>query len=147
MILTIRGHLFKCWRDLWKHALDTIGFPGSRGSFRSETRMASKPLRRLQCRSITWTAPLPIPFSSIYGFTITRHNEWFNGTEICSDVCVEPELQPVSGEELSSNVQDGARLDIACNGFWGGRFERTYLDVQVHTQDRSNTPTVTKSMN
>ncbi len=32
---------------------------------------------------------------------------------------------------LSANVQDGARLDIACNGFWGGRFERTYLDVRV----------------
>ena len=47
---------------------------------------------------------------------------------------LEPELQPVSGEELiglSANVQDGARLDIACNGFWGGRFERTYLDVRV----------------
>ncbi|XP_064400133.1 uncharacterized protein LOC135346443 [Halichondria panicea] len=73
------------------------------------------------------------------GFTITRHNEIRDLTanlltEICSDVCVEPELQPVSGEELiglSANVQDGARLDIACNGFWGGRFERTYLDVRV----------------
>ncbi len=70
------------------------------------------------------------------GFTITRHNDLTANllTEICSDVCVEPELQPVSGEELiglSSNVQDGVRLDIACNGFWGGRFERTYLDVRV----------------
>ena len=31
----------------------------------------------------------------------------------------------------SSNAQDGARLDIAANGFWGGRFERTYFDVRV----------------
>ena len=39
-----------------------------------------------------------------------------------------------AGESLtgaSSNAQDGARLDIAANGFWGGRFERTYFDVQV----------------
>ena len=26
---------------------------------------------------------------------------------------------------------DGARLDIAANGFWGGRYERTFLDVRV----------------
>jgi len=40
----------------------------------------------------------------------------------------------LTGEALtgsSSNTQDGARLDIATNGFWGGRFERTYFDVRV----------------
>ena len=55
-------------------------------------------------------------------------------TEVCSDVHIEPDLQPVEGElltGLSANVQDGARLDIAANGFWGGRFERTYFDVRV----------------
>ena len=31
----------------------------------------------------------------------------------------------------SSNAQDGARLDIAANGFWGGRFERIFFDVRV----------------
>ena len=31
----------------------------------------------------------------------------------------------------TSDVQDGARLDIAANGFWGGRFERTYFDVRI----------------
>ena len=43
-------------------------------------------------------------------------------------------LQPVTDEALSgatANLQDGARLDIAVNAFWGGRFERTYLDVEV----------------
>ena len=42
-------------------------------------------------------------------------------TEVCSDVCFEPDLQPAGGEELSgssSNTQDGVRLDIAANGFW-----------------------------
>ena len=55
---------------------------------------------------------------------------------VCSDVCIEPELQPITGESLtgaSSNVQDGAHLDIAANSFWGGRFERTYFDVPVST--------------
>ena len=40
----------------------------------------------------------------------------------------------MTGEVLSratSNAQDGARLDIATNGFWGGRYERTFFDVWV----------------
>ena len=73
------------------------------------------------------------------GFPTIRHNEIRDLTanlltEVCSDVCVEPELQPITGETLTgatSNAQDGARLDIAANGFWGGRFERTYFDVRV----------------
>ena len=53
-----------------------------------------------------------------------RHNE-IRGltanllTEVCSQVCVEPELQPVHS---SSNIQEGARLDIAANGFWREMF-------------------------
>ena len=31
----------------------------------------------------------------------------------------------------SANRQDGARLDIAANGFWGGSCERTFFDVRV----------------
>ena len=68
-----------------------------------------------------------------------RHNEIRDLTaiilsEVCSDVCIEPDLQPLSGEVLtgaSSIVQDGAHLNIAANGVWGGRFERTYIDVRV----------------
>ena len=50
-------------------------------------------------------------------------------TEVCSQVATEPELQPVSPEEFSlstANTQDGARLDIVMNGFWGGRSERVF---------------------
>ena len=73
------------------------------------------------------------------GFPTIRHNEIRDLTtnlltEVCNDVCTEPELQPITGESLtgaSSNVQDGARLDIAANGFWGGRFKRTCFDVRV----------------
>ena len=73
------------------------------------------------------------------GFPSIIHNEIRDLTatlliEVCNEVCVEPELQPITGETLTgatSNVQDGARLDISANGFWGGRFKKTYFDVQV----------------
>ena len=73
------------------------------------------------------------------GFPSIRHNEvrdtvgsWLS--EVCNDVCIEPNLQPITGEALtgaSAITEDGARLDIAANGFWGGRFERAYFDVRI----------------
>ena len=84
------------------------------------------------------------------GFPSIRHNEIRDLTatlltEVCKDVCIEPELQPVTGEVLdgaTANSQSGARLDIAANGFWGGSFERTYFDVRVfnpHAPSNKNT--------
>ena len=55
-------------------------------------------------------------------------------SEVCNDVCVEPPLQPLTGEALSGAsaiTEDGARLDIAANGFWGGRYDRAFFDVRV----------------
>ena len=55
-------------------------------------------------------------------------------TEVCHDVCVEPTLQPLTGKVLSNATaisDDGARLDIVANGFWGGRSERAFFDVRV----------------
>ena len=43
-------------------------------------------------------------------------------------------LQPLSGETLqykTANRDDNTRLDIAANGFCGGRFERSYFDVRI----------------
>ena len=67
------------------------------------------------------------------GFPSIRHNETCDLTaglltEVCHEVEVEPHLQPVTGEKFiltSSNTEDGARLDISANGFWGGRCEKT----------------------
>ena len=75
----------------------------------------------------------------VHGFPILRHNEIRDLTvnlltEVCHDVSVEPALQPLTGEMLSgasSICQDGARLDIAASGCWGGRHEKTYFDVRV----------------
>ena len=52
---------------------------------------------------------------------MVRHNEIHDITanlltEVCHDVQIEPCLQPLTGESLagaSSNMSDGARLDIA----------------------------------
>ena len=51
-------------------------------------------------------------------------------SEVCNNVSVEPHLQPLSGEALcfkTANSDSNARLDIAANGFWGGRFEHSFL--------------------
>ncbi len=73
------------------------------------------------------------------GFPSIRHNEIRDTianlmTEVCNDVCIEPHLQQITGESLSGASaikEDGARLDIAANGFWGSRYERAYFDVRV----------------
>ena len=87
-------------------------------------------------------------------FPIIRHNEIRNLTaslltEVCHDVRVEPDLQPIEGEMMSNttaNTSQGARLDIAVSGFWGGRFERSFIDVRVYNPFASsnrNSPIVT----
>ncbi len=73
------------------------------------------------------------------GFPSLRHNDIRDLTanlltEVCHSVRIKPELQPIEGEVLSratANTQDGARLDIAASGFWGGRYEQTFFDVRV----------------
>ena len=73
------------------------------------------------------------------GYPTIRHNEIRDFTahlmtEVCHNVAVEPHLQPLTGEALrgaSSITQDGARLDVAADGFWGSRFERAFFDVRV----------------
>ena len=73
------------------------------------------------------------------GYPALRHNEirdvtatWL--TEVCHGVAIEPHLQPLTGEHLAYNsaiTEEGARLDVAMFGFWGGRFEKAFLDVRV----------------
>ena len=73
------------------------------------------------------------------GFPILRHNELRDLTaslltEVCHEVCVEPTLQPITGETfqgVSANTEDRSRLDVAVSGFWGGHHERTFCDVRV----------------
>ena len=51
---------------------------------------------------------------------------YYYNIEVCHQVQVEPELQamsdPCAFSHATANTQEGARLDIAMNGFWGGVF-------------------------
>ena len=72
------------------------------------------------------------------GFPSLRHNDIRDITanlltEICSDVSVEPSLQPLSGESLSyrtANVEAEARVDVAATDFWSFR-QKSFFDVRV----------------
>ena len=73
------------------------------------------------------------------GFPSLRHNEIWDLTanllsKVCNNVSIEPYLQVVTDKLFlgaSANQQDGARLNTATNGLWGGRFEHTYFDIRV----------------
>ena len=73
------------------------------------------------------------------GFPSIRHNEVRDLTasllsEVCSDVGVEPTLQPLDGEPLqfaTANSEDGARLDVVARDFWGRNRQRAFFDVRV----------------
>ena len=74
------------------------------------------------------------------GFPTIRHNEICDVTaslltEVCHEVQVESTLQPISGESFDHatrlNMEDGDCLDLSMNGFWGGRCEKSYVDVKV----------------
>ena len=55
-------------------------------------------------------------------------------TEVCHNVSIEPDLQPLSSETFhlaTAITDDGARLDIAADGFWGSSSQRTLFDVRV----------------
>ena len=78
------------------------------------------------------------------GFPSLRHNEIRDITaslltEVCSEVCVEPDLQPVTPDQLngaSANSQDGARFDVSANGVWGGRFQAPAAVYRKHKLEK-----------
>ena len=69
------------------------------------------------------------------GFPSIRHDDIRDLTaklltEVCSNVAVEPTLQPLTGERLAhltSNTEDGARLDVRAQGFWGDRHQSAFF--------------------
>ena len=72
------------------------------------------------------------------GFITQRHNELRDLTgdllsEVCNDVCVEPQLNELTGETLAyrtANSANEARLDISARGVWT-RQQRAFFDVRV----------------
>ena len=73
------------------------------------------------------------------GFPSIRHNEIRDITaslmsEVCHAVGTEPCLQPVTGEQLThrtANREEGARLDIVAQSFWGRDRQSAFFDVRV----------------
>ena len=71
------------------------------------------------------------------GFPSIRHNEIRDVfaeclVKVAHAVEIEPHLEPLSGEHLQPRTAvrgDQARLDVVANGVYGGRFERSFLDV------------------
>ena len=72
-------------------------------------------------------------------FPTLRHNEIRNYigkllAEVCTDVTLEPNLQPLEGESLqfaTSNREDNARADIRARGFWGSHRQCAFFNVKV----------------
>ena len=72
-------------------------------------------------------------------FPTHRHNELRDITatllaEVCPDVGIEPELQPVDGfvpRYATANVEDHARVDVRARGFWGSNHQSAFFDVKV----------------
>ena len=80
------------------------------------------------------------------GFPTIRHNEIRDLRasllkEVCSNVAIEPHLQPLSGETFrlaSTNTDDGTRLDVCARGYWNAR-QDAFFDVRVfHPNAPSN---------
>ena len=70
-----------------------------------------------------------------------RHNDIRDLTadlmaEVCNNVCMEPELQPLiflAGEALqgrSANCQKEARVDITAEGFWE-QSQNAFFEVRI----------------
>ena len=73
------------------------------------------------------------------GFPSIRHNKLRDLTahlltEVCSNVGVEPALQPLGGERMdhrTANSEDNARLDIKADNFWNRDRQSAFFDMRV----------------
>jgi len=55
-------------------------------------------------------------------------------TEVCHNVGIEPELQPLDGTRMdhrTANLEDGARLNIKADSFWSKDRQSAFLDIRV----------------
>ena len=55
-------------------------------------------------------------------------------TETCHNVGIEPPLQSINDEHFrhkTANSENGARLDIAADNFWGNDRQRAFFDIRV----------------
>jgi hypothetical protein len=75
---------------------------------------------------------------NVGGFIYICHNDMRERTakllaEVCHNVAVEPELQPLTGEKLryaTAKREDEARIDVSARGFWV-RGSRAFADIRI----------------
>ena len=72
------------------------------------------------------------------GFPSIRQNELrdltAHLTEVCSNVGVEPALQPLEGERMdhrTANSEDNDRLDIKADNLWSRDRQSAFFDIRV----------------
>ena len=73
------------------------------------------------------------------GYPSLRHNEIRDVTagllkRVANNITIEPHIRSITGERFhhrSAITDQQARLDVAANGVWGARFDRTFFDVRV----------------
>ena len=76
----------------------------------------------------------------IHNGLITRHHNNIHDLSVsllrdaCSNVCKEPTLQSLTGESMQhrlASIDNGARLDISAEGFWGHPYQCLVFDVRA----------------
>ena len=107
----------------------------------------------LEMLSMVWVAPLWSACSKNFtvehamncptgGFPTIRHNELCDFTaSLLSEVCHGVSVEPLTGETFplaSANIEDGARLNVAANGFWGSCHQKVFIDVKVFNPNASS---------
>ena len=122
--------------------LREFGFDLSKGEFRDAIcirygwRPVDLPLMCVCGKSFTIAHSLMCVYG---GFVNQRHNDIRDLSvsllkEVCPNVYKEPLLQPLTGESLrlrTASTDDGARLDLSADGFWGHRYKRVFFDVRI----------------
>jgi len=130
--------------------LECHGFVLHTGAFRDALCLRYRWMRerlptKYECRSaFSINHALNCPNGA---FPILRHNGVRDSTEkllaeVCPDVALEPDLQPLEEESLdfaSANHEDNARADIRARGFWGGNCQCAFLMSRFLTQTRNPT--------
>ncbi len=121
--------------------LERHGFALHKGEFRDAIALRyGWPVLRVPEKCVC-NAPFSADHAMICrkgGYPTLRHNEVRNLVasaliEVCTDVSLEPRLQPLSGEALpsSANKEDEARLDVKARGFWNNDGQDAFFDVRV----------------
>ena len=106
------------------------------------------------CLRYGWTPERGCPHTALVG----KCSQWLNQvrditarllTEVCPSVGIEPTLQPLNGESFplrSTNMEEGARLDIRAQNFWDTSKRSTFFDVRVfNSHASSNSKSTTKA--